>query len=239
MISKIFQSTHCICDLMTTEQKRKRKPKKIYRTVIKLTPPSDPRQSGGEPDIEIDSKALRPKMIKSKSLPVSEPRGIKRPKPRRPRHGEKPFKLAERYDEKLIQEMEWSAVTSKTRWKCIRCGWCCSHSWRVNLTWKEYDCLKDRLPISEVVVDPNTGMSHPIYMIKSKCVQYDQKTHKCKIYKNRAYSCATFPFSLTPRGKLVRSKYCKGFGKGKLVDRKEMRQYIFKWRKRAGIGKSR
>ena len=68
-------------------------------------------------------------------------------------------------------------------------------------------------------------------------VQYDPKTHKCRIYKKRAYSCATFPFSLTTEGKMVRSKFCKGFGKGELVDRKEMRGYIFKWRRRAGMDK--
>ena len=99
--------------------------------------------------------------------------------------------------------------------------------------------MKDKLPISELVVDPSTGMSHPIYMIKSKCAQYDPKTHTCKIYKERAYSCATFPFALTPSGKLVRSKYCNGFGTGEVVDRKKMKEYILKWRKRAGMGKTR
>ena len=118
---------------------------------------------------------------------------------------------------------------------CIRCGWCCTHEWRVNLTWDEYDRLKDKLPISEVVMDKKTGMSHPFYMIKDKCAQYDTKTHKCKIYKMRAYSCATYPFSITPEGKLVRSKFCKGFGKGDIIDRRKMKRYIMKWRKRAGM----
>jgi len=223
---------------MDSKQKPKRKPKKIYKTVIKLSPPK-PGPKGtkgtrglGEPEIEIDTKPLRPKFLK----PRLKPQKVgKKPSVRTFKDGGKTFKIAERFDEALIQRMEWVPVTKKTRWKCIRCGWCCSHEWRVNLTWDEYDRLKDKLPISDVVVDPETGMSHPFYMIKDKCVQYDPKSHKCKIYKIRAYSCATYPFSLTPEGKLVRSKFCKGFGSGDVVDKKKMVGYIKKWRKRAGM----
>ncbi len=206
--------------------RRKRKPGKIYRTTITLKPPSDK----SDPAIEIDTTTLRPKLIKPK------PGGpLKRLPPTTPAKGQKEFKRVKRYDEALIQRREWVPVTRKTRWKCIRCGWCCTHQWRVNLTWDEYDRLKDKLPIEEVVVDPKSGMSHPLFTIKDKCVQYDPKTHKCKIYKIRAYSCATFPFALTPEGKLVRSKFCNGFGKGEVIDRNKMRAYIMKWRKRAGM----
>ncbi len=217
-------------DLMTS--KPKRKPKKIYRTTITLKPQKTKDKLDVQPEIEIDTKALRPKLIKSKLKPQASDN---KRRTAIEKVGEKPFKVAKRYDEALIQRMEWVPVTNKTRWKCIRCGWCCTHEWRVNLTWDEYDRLKDKLPITDVVVEPNTGMSHPFYMIKDKCVQYDPKTHKCKIYKERAYSCATYPFSLTPEGKLVRSKFCKGFGKGSIIDRRKMKRYIMKWRKRAGM----
>jgi hypothetical protein len=69
------------------------------------------------------------------------------------------FKVAKRFNEKMIQDREWEPVDPETRWKCIRCGWCCTHSWRVNLTWDEYDRLQDIIPITEIVVDKKTGMS--------------------------------------------------------------------------------
>ena len=217
---------------MDIERKKKRRPRKIYKTVIKLSPPKPDAKGTMEPGIEIDVKTLRPKLIgpikkfkkRDSSQLGSEFQGK-----------DKSLKIAERYDEALIQRMEWVPVTKNTRWKCIRCGWCCSHEWRVNLTWNEYDRLKDKLPISEMVVDQGSGMSHPFYMIKKSCVQYDIKTRKCKIYSERAYTCATYPFALTPEGKLVRSKFCRGFGHGSNVDRPKMIKYIKKMRKRAGM----
>jgi Fe-S-cluster containining protein len=216
---------------MARNNRIKRKPKKIYRTVIKFSPPDSTSSGPLEPKIEIASEELRPKLLKS-GLKPSKPKKLT---DRKPTGSEKPLKLAERYDEALIQRLEWAPVTKNTRWVCIRCGWCCSHEWRVNLTWDEYDRLKDKLPISEVVADPKTGMSHPFYMITKKCAQYDRKSHKCKIYKIRAYSCATYPFALTPKGKLVRSKFCKGFGSGETVNPRKMKEYIIKRRKKAGM----
>ncbi len=145
------------------------------------------------------------------------------------------FKVAKRFDEKLIQDMEWVPVDKDTNWKCIRCGWCCTHSWRVNLTWEEYDRLKEKIPITEIVVDKKTGMSHPFFEIGDQCICYDPETHKCKIYRDRAYSCATFPFAFTQEGELVRSKFCKGFGHGKQINPEKMKRYILKWRKKAGM----
>lgn len=211
---------------------RRQKPKKVYQTIIKLKPSKDKGKPGAEPEIEIDTVTLRPKLIKPK---LKSKTGSEKLKALPPSPGSLPFKVAERYDEELIQRMEWVPVTSKTRWDCIRCGWCCTHQWRVNLTWDEYDRLREKIPIAEVVVDPNTGMSHPFFTIKDKCPQYDPKSHKCKIYKERAYSCATFPFAISPEGKLLRSKYCKGFGKGKKIDLKKLKNYILKWRKKAGM----
>jgi Fe-S-cluster containining protein len=145
------------------------------------------------------------------------------------------FKIAKRYNEKIIQDREWVEVKEDTKWECIRCGWCCTHNWRVNLTWQEYDRLKVKIPITEIVVDEKTGMSHPFFEIKNKCICYDPDTKKCTIWRDRAYSCATFPFSLTPDGDLVRSKFCKGFDHGKKVEKKKMIKYILKWRKKAGM----
>jgi Fe-S-cluster containining protein len=211
--------------------KPRRKPKKIYKTVIKLTPGRKGSDDEFIPEIDIDTVTLRPKLIKSTPAKKSFKKRLVTGKGA----GSSKFKVAKRYNEALIQRMEWVPVTKKTRWKCIRCGWCCTHEWRVNLTWDEYDRLKDKLPIDELVMDKKTGMSHPFFTIKDKCYQYDPKTNKCKIYKERAYSCATYPFSLTPDGKLVRSKFCKGFGHGEAVDRKRMLLHIRKWRRRAGM----
>jgi hypothetical protein len=141
---------------MDAKRKQKRKPKKIYRTVIKFTPQKPGAKSKSEPEIEIDTETLRPKMIKPSLKPL-KPYKKSRAKTFKD-HG-KDFKIAKRYDEALIQRMEWIPVTKKTRWKCVRCGWCCSHEWRVNLTWAEHDRLKDKLPIIDVVVEPETGMS--------------------------------------------------------------------------------
>ncbi len=145
------------------------------------------------------------------------------------------FKIAKRYDEKLIQNMEWVAVEKNAYWKCIRCGWCCTHSWRVNLTWEEYDRLKDKIPITEIVVDQKTGMSHPFFEIGDQCICYDPKDNICKIYRERAYSCATFPFAITHKGELVRSKFCNGFGHGNKINTEKMKKHIIKWRKKAGM----
>jgi Fe-S-cluster containining protein len=211
---------------------RRRKPKKLYKTVITLKPPKHLNKVDSGPEIEIDTTTLRPKLLGSQVKPRGLKKGANKSKLD---SDEKPFKMAKRYDEKLIQRMEWIPVKKSTHWKCKRCGWCCSHEWRVNLTWHEYDRLKEKLPIEQVVVDKKSGMSHPFFSIKDKCAQYDSKSHKCKIYKERAYSCATFPFAISPEGKLIRSKFCKGFGSGPLVEKSKMRQDIFKWRKRAGM----
>ena len=145
------------------------------------------------------------------------------------------FEVIEQFDEDLIIEKEWVPVTSKTRWKCLSCGFCCTRNWRINLTWKEYDRIKDLLNITEMVEDEGTGMSHPIYTIAEKCERYDPDTRLCTIYSDRLYTCAAFPFLLVDKKTLLRSKYCKGFGHGEVVDKKKMKKHITKWRKRAGM----
>ncbi|UCH90045.1 MAG: YkgJ family cysteine cluster protein, partial [Thermoplasmata archaeon] len=147
------------------------------------------------------------------------------------------FNVIERLDEDLITEKEWLPVTPELHWKCLKCGWCCTQNWRLNLTWKEYERIKNKLTIDQVVVDEETGMSHPVYTINKKCERYDPKTHKCTIYKHRLYTCAAFPFILDEHGNLLRSKFCKGFGSGNPVDIGKMKTYLRKWRKRAGMRK--
>jgi Fe-S-cluster containining protein len=218
---------------MSVGQNRRRRPKKIYRTVIKIKPGKDSSKPGGKPEIDIETTSLKPKLLKTRTAQRASIRKSILAAIEEDTNAK--FKIAKRYDEELIQRMEWVPVTKKTRWKCIRCGWCCSQNWRVNLTWTEYDRLKKKLPIKEVVVDIETGLSHPLFSINGHCVQYNEKSHKCKIYKERAYSCATFPFSMTTDGKLVRSKFCKGFGKGDLVEKRKMIGHIYKWRKKAGM----
>ena len=145
------------------------------------------------------------------------------------------FSIIEKLDEDLIIEKEWKPVTAETRWKCLRCGWCCQQNWRINLTWQEYDRIKDLLTITEVVVDEETGMSHPVYTIEGHCEKYDPETRKCKIYRNRLYTCAAFPFIIDDNGELLHSKHCRGFGVGSVVDKKKMIKYLIKWRKKAGL----
>jgi Fe-S-cluster containining protein len=88
-----------------------------------------------------------------------------------------------------------------------------------------------------VVVDEATGMSHPVMIIEGRCRALDPERRTCTIYRKRAYSCATFPFSLTPEGELRISRYCEGFGKGPVVDEGEMVKHILKWRRRAGMSR--
>ena len=209
--------------------------------LINLNPRSKNKKRDKEPEVIIKKRKVR--SIRGKPVTIlkisrpgteSEIKKVRSTEPKK-RVPDSEFKVAKRYNEKLIQEREWVPVDDKTTWKCIRCGWCCTHSWRVNLTWVEYDRLKDKIPITEIVVDQKTGMSHPFFEIKEQCICYDPATKKCTIWRDRAYSCATFPFSLTPDGKLVRSKFCKGFGHGKKVDSEKMIKYIMKWRKKAGM----
>lgn len=148
---------------------------------------------------------------------------------------EKPLTKVKKLDEKRIQDREWALVTADTHWKCIRCGWCCRQNWRVNVTWKEYDRLKDVLNIDQVVEDKRSGMSHPLFEIKNACVCLDTKKNLCKIHSKWPYACATFPFGLDLEGRLVYSKWCKGIGKGPQVNTVKMLKKIMKERKKAGM----
>jgi Fe-S-cluster containining protein len=152
-------------------------------------------------------------------------------------YGPDEFEVVELLDEDRITEREWVPVTKETRWKCMKCGWCCSQKTRINLTWKEFDRIQDKLTVKQVVLDEGSGMSHPVYAIKEHCERYDPKTHKCTIYKDRLYTCAAFPFMITEDDKLLHSRFCRGFGEGEVVNEGKMKAHIRKWRKRAGLRK--
>ena len=163
--------------------------------------------------------------------------------PDKPRDGDRtllfrgtgrPLRKLEPFDEADIQRRTWEPFTPGTRWECLRCGRCCRESWRVNLTWKEYDRLKDVLDINGVVLDERTGMSHPVMELEGICKGLDPEKNLCTIYRKRMYSCATFPFSLSPEGVLMVSRYCQGFGSGPLLKEEELAELILRWRKKAG-----
>ncbi len=138
-------------------------------------------------------------------------------------------------NEAKIQKKEWTRATAATRWKCTRCAWCCRQNWRVNVTWVEYDRLKNDLNIEQVVQDPKTGMSHPLFEIKDACVCLNTKKNKCRIHSKCPYSCATFPFGIDPKGHLIYHRSCSGIGKGPLVDEEKMKKKIISERKKAGM----
>jgi len=140
----------------------------------------------------------------------------------------------ERYDEKTIQEREFVPLEPGVRWKCLKKGWCCNQRWRVNLTWDEYDRLKE-LAIDQYVKDDESGMSHPIMEIDGCCVAWDKETGLCKVWKERPYTCATFPFAFDTEWNVVRSLHCKGFGHGPEVEEEKVRRFLIKWRKKAGM----
>lgn len=109
-------------------------------------------------------------------------------------------------------------VTMGMRWKCLMCGWCCNENWQINLTWKEYDRLKDDLPIETIALDELTGASHPYFRIIESCPAYDKENHKCTIYDKKGYTCNAFPFLLDLKSKLHICKSCQGIGHGSPID---------------------
>ena len=33
---------------------------------------------------------------------------------------------------------EFVPVTDGMKWKCLKCGWCCSQNWKIDITWKDF-----------------------------------------------------------------------------------------------------
>jgi len=192
---------------------------------------------GGVSIIKLDKKSddIKIKRISFVRRLLNKFRSNKPHKGKKRRTDESHMTLAKKMNEARIQKREWAPVTKETRWECQRCGWCCRQNWRVNVTWKEYDRLNGILNIDQVVVDQDTGMSHPLFEITDACVCLNTKKNICKIHSKWPYSCATFPFGLDPKGKLVYSKWCKGIGEGPVVNKLKTKKKIMKERKRAGM----
>jgi len=140
--------------------------------------------------------------------------------------------------ERYIQA-EWLLVSDKTRWKCIRCGWCCHQNWRLNITWWEHDRLtssvKKDLPEFKLMEDPGTGLDHPYFVIDEGCPLLREEGMICTIHPDWFYSCATYPFLMMPDGKLMYHTGCNGIGKGEPVDMNGMKKKILDERKKAGM----
>ena len=123
-----------------------------------------------------------------------------------------------------VEEGNWKEIPSEfvpvdenTRWECTRCGWCCTRDWQIELSWKEYDRLKDVIPIDRVIHDRSTGDYYPYLDVGGKCPVFDGDTRRCTIYNSRPYICRAFPFYLHPPGELYVSTLCRGLGRGPSV----------------------
>ncbi|MFO8051144.1 MAG: YkgJ family cysteine cluster protein [Thermoplasmatota archaeon] len=143
-----------------------------------------------------------------------------------------------RADEERIIEEEWAELHGGIRWRCIRCMKCCKSSWAVNLTWFEFersgqDPRASDLDIHKVEVDPDTGLSHPYFVIGNKCRLLDESTRSCRLYPDWFYTCATYPFLLMPDGTLRVHEKCSGIGHGDLMTLHDIREMILKERQRA------
>ena len=126
-------------------------------------------------------------------------------------------------------------VEKSMKWECIKCGWCCQQNWRINMTWVEFDRLKDFLPIDKVAVHEPTGASHPYMEIRGDCPQYDKDKSLCKIYDIKCFSCSAFPFLLFPSGELFVCSFCRGVGKGSELDIDGKINELLKLKKEAGM----
>jgi Fe-S-cluster containining protein len=137
-------------------------------------------------------------------------------------------------------DSEWSEVWARLRWKCIRCGKCCKMNWSVDLTWHEFRRTIDRNPsrkhpVFDREVDPSTGLDHPFFLIEGKCPYLIDKEMVCSLYPEWFYTCATYPFLLTPEKVLLYHRECSGLGHGPEIDMDSIKEKIIAERKRAGM----
>jgi Fe-S-cluster containining protein len=150
------------------------------------------------------------------------------------------FEMHERAHEVELIEKEWDILEPGTRWKCIRCSWCCKRPWAVNLTWWEYERLKNDpraggMDIDRVEVDPDSGLTHPYFVIDGKCPALIEEGAVCGLYPDWPYTCATYPFLLMNEDTIRVHSKCKGFGHGDVIDLDEMRTRIMSERTKAGM----
>jgi len=141
-----------------------------------------------------------------------------------------------------VDEGNWSEipaelvpVTENMRWECLRCGWCCTRDWQIDISWNEYHRLKDLLPVDRVVFDQSATAYYPYFLLGGKCAQYHEEAHACNIYEKRCYICRSFPFYLHPGKRLYISKLCPGLGKGEVIRIGEKKEELLRWRKAAGF----
>ena len=141
-----------------------------------------------------------------------------------------------------VEEGNWREISEDLvpveegmRWECLRCGWCCTRDWRIDISWKEYHRLKDLLPVDRVIFDETANAHYPYFLLRGKCAQYDEAAHACRIYPRRCYICRSFPFYLHPGKRLYVSKLCKGMGKGDLIEIGEKIDGLLRWRGSAGF----
>ncbi len=146
------------------------------------------------------------------------------------------------FDKEMMKERvdkEWEEVGKDTHWECIRCGECCRRHWSVDITWIEFRRLVNDpdikfYPDFKKEVHPETGMDHPYFMIVDRC-PYLKGSATCSLHPGWFYTCATYPFLLTPEGKLLYHSQCRGIGYGDIVDPEKMKRRIMKERKKAGM----
>ena len=110
----------------------------------------------------------------------------------------------------------------------------------MNLTWWEYKRLNSDprasgLKIDKVEVDPESGLTHPYFVISQKCPMLKEKGAVCTLYPDWPYTCATYPFLLMPDGNIRCHTKCAGFGHGDIIDGDEIRSKIIRERNKAGI----
>lgn len=145
-----------------------------------------------------------------------------------------------RADDRGIVEREWRDLEGKMRWECLMCGMCCRTSWRVNLTWIEYDRAKRDPRFSNLVIDrveeeEGTGRTHPYFVIDEACPLLDPVTNLCRVHDARFYTCAAYPFLLIDDGTIKYHPDCSGFGRGPVIDIPALRKELIGQRIRAGM----
>lgn len=127
--------------------------------------------------------------------------------------------------------------TNGLRFECTRCHACCRHDpGYVFLSSEDIARLSNHLAISEKdfletycrCVDLGSG---PVYSLKEKpnfdCIFWD---NGCAIYPARPLQCQTYPFW----GKVVatelswkrEAQFCPGIGKGPLVPKEKIEEYL-------------
>lgn len=126
-------------------------------------------------------------------------------------------------------------VHKEMRWGCLRCGWCCSQEWQIDLSWTEYERLKGHLSLDNAVRDESTGEYYPCYRPVGGCEAYDESDKKCTIYDERPFICRSFPFYLYPPCELYVSTLCRGLGKGPVIDTEGIRKELLSERRAAGM----